>query len=204
MNTPIKNKPLKIALIIGSTRDARFAPIPAAWMMEQAAARDDIELELVDLKDFDLPLFNEKASNAWMPSEDPRAVAWQKRIAEFDGYIVTTAEYNHSITGALKNAFDQSYVDWAHKPIGFLGYGGVGGARAVEHARMIAVELQMVPVRTGVHIGGSDYVATVHQRQPMSTIHDHIAPSAQAMLNEIAWWGNATRDARDRDAQAAS
>ena len=204
MTTPINNKPLKIALIIGSTRDARFAPIPAAWMMEQAAARDDIELELVDLKDFDLPLFNEKASNAWMPSEDPRAVAWQKRIAEFDGYIVTTAEYNHSITGALKNAFDQSYVDWAHKPIGFLGYGGVGGARAVEHARMIAVELQMVPVRTGVHIGGSDYVATVHQRQPMSTIHDHIASSAQAMLNEIAWWGNATRDARDRDAQAAS
>ena len=198
------NKPLKIALILGSTRDARFAPIPAEWMLEQAAPRNDIELELVDLKDFDLPMFNERASNAWMPSEDPRAVAWQKRIAEFDGYIVTTAEYNHSITGALKNAFDQSYVDWAHKPIGFLGYGGVGGARAVEHARMIAVELQMVPVRTGVHIGGSDYVATVHQRQPMSTIHDHIAPSAQAMLNEIAWWGNATRDARDRDAQAAS
>ena len=197
------NKPLKIALILGSTRDARFAPIPAAWMMEQAAARGDVELELVDLKEFDLPLFNEKASNAWMPSEDPRAVAWQKRIGEFDGYIVVTAEYNHSITGALKNAFDQAYVEWAHKPIGFLAYGGVGGARAVEHARNIAVELQMVPVHAGVHIGGSDYIATVHQRQPMSTISEHIAPSAQTMLNEIVWWGTATRRQRELDVQAS-
>jgi Predicted flavoprotein len=106
--------------------------------------------------------------------------------------------------GALKNAFDQAYVEWAHKPIGFLGYGGVGAARAVEHARNIAVELQMVPVRTGVHIGGSDYIATVHQRQPMSTIHEHIAPSAQALLNEIVWWGDATRTARARDARAAA
>ena len=198
------NKPLKIAVIIGSTRDARFGPIPAQWMLEQATGRDDVALELVDLKDFDLPFFNEKASNAWLPSEDPRAVAWQKRIGEFDGYIVVTAEYNHSITGALKNAFDQAYVEWAHKPIGFLGYGGVGAARAVEHARNIAVELQMVPVRTGVHIGGSDYIATVHQRQPMSTIHEHIAPSAQALLNEIVWWGDATRAARERDARAAA
>ena len=194
----------KIAIIIGSTRDTRFADKPAAWLLENARKRDDMDFELVDLKTFDLPLFNEKASNLWAPSEDPRAIAWQQKIAEFDGYVVVTAEYNHSITGALKNAFDQAYVEWAHKPIGFLGYGGVGGARAVEHARNIAVELQMVPVRTGVHIGGSDYIAAVHQRQPMSAIHDHIAPSAQTMLNEIVWWGNATRDARERDAQAAS
>lgn len=196
------NKPLKIALILGSTRDSRFAPIPAQWMLEQAAGRDDIELELVDLKDFDLPLFNERASNAWMPSEDPRARAWQQKIGEFDGYIVVTAEYNHSITGALKNAFDQAYVEWAHKPIGFLAYGGVGGARAVEHARMIAVELQMVPVHAGVHIGGSDYIAVVHRREPMANIHEHIAPSAQTLLDEIAWWGDATRAARERDAAA--
>ncbi len=196
------NPPLKIALILGSTRDARFAPIPAEWLLAQAASRSDVQLELVDLKDFDLPLFNERASNAWMPSADPRAVAWQQRIGEFDGYIVVTAEYNHSITGALKNAFDQAYVEWAHKPIGFLAYGGVGGARAVEHARNIAVELQMVPVRTGVHIGGSDYIATVHQRQPMSSISDHIAPAAQTMLDEIVWWGNATRHQRALDTQA--
>ena len=72
----------------------------------------------------------------------------------------------------------------------------------MEHARNIAVELQMVPVRTGVHIGGSDYIATVHQRQPMSTIHDHIAPAAQTMLDEIVWWGNATRHQRALDTQA--
>lgn len=190
------NTPLKIAIIIGSTRDARFAPIPAQWLHAQAQGRDDMQVEIVDLKDFDLPLFNEKGSNAWFPSEDPRAQAWQRKIGEFDGYVVVTAEYNHSITGALKNAFDQAYVEWGHKPIGFLGYGGVGGARAVEHARMIAIELQMVPVRTGVHIGGGDYVATVHQRQPIETIEAHLAPAAKTMLGEIAWWGQATRAAR--------
>ena len=197
------NRQPKIAVIISSTRDARFGARAADWLMGFACQRSDMDFELVDLKTFDLPLFNEKASNLWAPSEDPRAIAWQQKIAEFDGYVVVTAEYNHSVTGALKNAFDQAYVEWAHKPIGFLAYGGVGGARAVEHARNIAVELQMVPVRTGVHIGGSDYIATVHQRQPMSTISEHIAPSAQTMLNEIVWWGNATRAQRELDAQAS-
>lgn len=187
---------LKFAIIIGSTRDSRFGPVPAQWIKDVASERDDMEVELVDLKDFDLPFFNETASNAWRPSQDPRAIAWQKKLAEFDGYIVVTAEYNHSITGALKNAFDQAYVEWARKPIGFVGYGGVGGARAVEHARTIAVELHMVPVRTAVHIGGSDYIKVVHQRQPITEIETSIRPSATHMLNEMSWWGKATRDAR--------
>jgi multimeric flavodoxin WrbA len=89
----------------------------------------DLKVELLDLKDFDLPLFDEKASNLWLPSEDARATAWQEKIGEFDGYLVTVGEYNHSMTGALKNAFDQAYVEWGRKPIGFAGYGGVGGAR---------------------------------------------------------------------------
>ena len=192
-----------IALIIGSTRASRFADVPAQWMLKQAQARDDMTVELVDLRDYDLPLFNEVASNMWAPSQSAAAVKWQKKIGEFDGYIFVVAEYNRSITGELKNALDQAYVEWNHKVAGFGAYGGVGGARAVEHLRNIAVELQMVPVRTGVHIGGSDYIATVHQRQPMSTISEHIAPSAQTMLNEIVWWGTATRRQRELDVQAS-
>ena len=190
------NKKLKIAVIIGSTRDARFGPKAADWMMGVAQARDDMDVELVDLKSFDLPFFNEKASSLWAPSEDPRAVAWQKKIAEFDGYVVITAEYNRSITASLKNAFDQAYTEWNHKPIGFLGYGGVGAARAIEHARLIAVELQMVPVRSAVHIGGGDFFNVVMKGETMSNIEANIVPAAKDMLDQVVWWGKATQAAR--------
>ena len=94
---------LKIAVIISSTRDSRFGDKPAQWILEKANQRADIEAELVDLRDFDLPLFNEPASTAYMPSSDPRAVAWQDKIKGVDGYVFVVADYNHSVTGSLKN-----------------------------------------------------------------------------------------------------
>ena len=188
-----------IALIIGSTRPTRFADKPAQWMLKQAQARTDMTVELVDLRDFDLPLFDEMASNLWMPSKDPRAIAWQKKLAEFDGYIFVVAEYNHSITGALKNALDQAYVEWNKKPMGAIAYGAMGGTRALEHLRMIAVELDMVPVHGAVHIGGADMFA-VHPmgggKGEMSQIEAHILPGAKALLDDLAWWGKATMAAR--------
>ncbi len=188
----------KIAIIIGSTRDSRFGEKPAQWLYERASKRDDFEVELVDLKEFDLPLFNEKASNLWMPSEDPKAVAWQEKIAEFDGYIFVTAEYNRSITGALKNALDQAYKEWNRKPMGALGYGGVGAARAVEHLRNIAVELQMVPVRNAVHIAAGSFmkVHPMGENAEMSTIEEAIGGSADALFDDMAWWAKATKAAR--------
>ena len=197
------NDPLHLALIIGSTRQARLGPKVAQWLHGVASQRPDLKVELLDLKDFDLPLFDEKASNLWLPSEDARATAWQEKIGEFDGYLVTVGEYNHSMTGALKNAFDQAYVEWGRKPIGFAGYGGVGGARAVEHARNVAVELQMVPVRTAVHIAGGDFYALYQGAKTMPEIEANLLPAAHAMLDEMAWWGQATRAARKRDADEA-
>ncbi|MCO5117615.1 MAG: NAD(P)H-dependent oxidoreductase [Burkholderiaceae bacterium] len=197
------NDPLHIALIIGSTRQARLGPKVAQWLHGVASQRPDLKVELLDLKDFDLPLFDEKASNLWLPSEDARATAWQEKIGEFDGYLVTVGEYNHSMTGALKNAFDQAYVEWGRKPIGFAGYGGVGGARAVEHARSVAVELQMVPVRTAVHIAGGDFYALYQGAKTMPEIEANLLPAAHAMLDAMAWWGQATRAARKRDADEA-
>lgn len=193
---------LDIAVIIGSTRDARFCPTPAQWIFDLAQARGEFDVELVDLKDFDLPFFNEVSSNLWRPSENPRAIAWQKKIGAFDGYIVVTPEYNRSITGALKNAFDQAFKEWNRKPIGFVGYGVVGAARAVEHARTIAIELHMVNLRSAVHIGGSEFYKVVPAagNQPISTIEDAILPSANAMLDELAWWGEATKARREKDA----
>jgi NAD(P)H-dependent FMN reductase len=124
-----------------------FADLPAQWILEKAQARGDMDVELVDLRDFDLPLFNEVASNAWAPARTPR-----RRLAKedrgFDGYIFVTAEYNRSITGALKNALDQAYVEWNRKAFGIVSYGSVGGTRAAEHLRTIGIELQMVSTRS--------------------------------------------------------
>lgn len=195
------NKP-RIAVIIGSTRKARFADKPAAWLMEQLAKRDDMEFELLDLRDFDLPLFDEVASNLWVPSENEKAVAWQKKIGGFDGYIFLTPEYNHSVNGALKNALDQAYKEWNRKPAAAMGYGGVGAARAIEHLRGIAVELQMVPLRNAVHLGGGEFmkVSPLGQNGDMSEVHEVLKPSLDAMLDELVWWTDATMAARAKSA----
>lgn len=196
-----------IALIIGSTRATRFADVPAQWMLKQAQAREDITVELVDLRDYDLPLFNEVASNMWAPSQSAAAVKWQKKIGEFDGYIFVVAEYNRSITGALKNALDQAYVEWARKPFTAIAYGSVGGTRALEHLRTIGVELQMVPTRNAVHIGGSD-MFKIHPmggvNAPIAEIEGSILPAAKASLDDLVWWANATKAAKaDVAAKAA-
>ncbi|MBP7001168.1 NADPH-dependent FMN reductase [Amaricoccus sp.] len=196
----------RIAVIIGSTRDSRFADKPAQWIHDLAQQRNDWEVELVDLRDFDLPLFNEKASNAWVPSEDARAAAWQEKLAGFDGFIFVTSEYNRSIPGSLKNALDQAYKEWVRKPAAVLGYGSVGGARAAEHLRTIAIELQMVPIRHGVHIGGVDFfkVHPMGQNAPIAEIEGNILPAAKAMLDDLDWWTRATMSARAGDERAAA
>jgi NAD(P)H-dependent FMN reductase len=197
----------KIALIIGSTRDTRFADKPAQWMLKQAQARTDMTVELVDLRDYKLPLFNEMASTAYMPSSDAHAVAWQKKAAEFDGYIFVVAEYNHSMTGSLKNALDQAYVEWVKKPMAAIGYGGVGAARAVEHLRGVGVELQMVPVRNAVHIGGSDFFRVGPYNpnaEPIEAIEQSLMASSTAMLDDVVWWANATMVAKAETAAKAA
>jgi NAD(P)H-dependent FMN reductase len=197
---------LKIAVIIGSTRPTRFGELPAKWILEKANARPEIEAEIVDIRDFDLPFFDEMASNAWMPSASQNAVKWQNKIGEFDGFIVIAAEYNRSITGALKNAFDQAYKEWTKKVIGFVGYGSVGGARAIEHARTIAIELQMANTRSAVHIAGGDFMS-VHPgfggTKTLNDLEGSIGNSAKDMLDQIIWWGNATKAARANDAALA-
>jgi NAD(P)H-dependent FMN reductase len=190
---------LKIAVIISSTRPTRFGDKPAQWIKDLANQREEIEADILDLRDFDLPFFNEAASNLWAPSQDPHAVAWQNKISEYDGYIFVVAEYNRSITGALKNALDQAYVNWNNKPFGAVGYGAVGAARAIEHLRNIGTELQMVSTRSAVHIGGGDFFA-VHplggQNKPISDLEPSIGPGAKDMLDQLIWWGKATKAAR--------
>ncbi|MCD7060076.1 NADPH-dependent FMN reductase [Pelagibacterium xiamenense] len=196
----------KIGIIISSTRDTRFADKPAQWILDLAQQRDDLDAELIDLRDYDLPFFNEAASNLWMPSTDERAVAWQNKIAEYDGFIFVVAEYNRSITGVLKNAIDQAYNEWNRKPAAYVGYGAVGAARAIEHLRLINVETQMAPVRAGVHIGGSDFfkVHPLGANGPISDIEAAILPGAKDMLDNLVWWANALKVAREDEARVAA
>ena len=188
----------RIAVILSSTRQARFADKPAAWLMDKVKDHPELDFELVDLRDYDLPFFDEAASNAYVPSQDPRAVRWQQKVAEFDGYLFVLAEYNHGMPASLKNAFDQDYVGWNRKPAGALAYGSMGGARSLEHLRQVAVELQMVPLRNAVHIGGSEFfkVWTGGQNAPMIEIEGVLQGSLTSMLDELVWWTKATKTAR--------
>jgi len=193
----------KIAVIIGSTRPTRFADKPAAWLKGIVEGRTDASYEFVDLRDYPLPFFDEVASNAWAPSQNEVAVRWQNKLAEFDGYIFITAEYNHAPTGVLKNALDQAYKEWVRKPAAFVGYGSVGAARAIEQLRQIAVELQMAPTRTGVHIQGADFFGAWQQGAALEDMA-HLQPGVTAMLDELTWWTNALKAARDADTNAAA
>lgn len=188
----------KIAIIIGSTRLTRFADKPAQWILKQAQAREDIEVELIDLRDHPLPFFDEVASNAWVPSQNPEAVRWQETVGRYDGYIFVVAEYNHSLTGVLKNALDQAYKEWIRKPFTAIAYGSMGGSRALEHLRGIAVELQMVSTHAAVHIGGVDFfaVAPMGGNKPIEEIEANLLPSTQMALDELVWWAKATMAAK--------
>ena len=190
----------KIAVIIGSIRPNRFGDKPAKWIFDHAKARTDIETEIVDLKDYDLPIFDSPASDAWMPASNPEVVRWQNKLKEFDGYIFVTAEYNRSVPGALKNAIDQAYSPFLRKAAAFIGYGSVGGARAVEHLRTIAVELQMVPTRHGIHIGGSDFMPIMMGQKTWDDTKGNFDGFVPSLLDDLVWWTNAAKTARDADA----
>ncbi|HZE90232.1 MAG TPA: NAD(P)H-dependent oxidoreductase, partial [Rhizobacter sp.] len=116
----------RIGIVIGSTREGRFGDKPAHWFHTIAQARTDLAFELIDLRDHPLPFFNEPMSPAWAPVKNEAAQRWAAKLATLDGLIVVTPEYNHGPTAVLKNAFDYAYKEFIRKPIGFVGYGGVG------------------------------------------------------------------------------
>jgi NAD(P)H-dependent FMN reductase len=187
----------KIGIVIGSTRPARFGERPAAWIHGIARTRTDLDFELIDLRDYPLPLFNEPGSPAWGPINNEVAQRWAGKLAGLDGFILVTPEYNHGTSAVLKNALDYAYKEFVRKPVAFVGYGGVGGARAVEHLRLVTAELQMASVRNAVHIAGSDFLSIWQQGKSFDEF-PHLAQAAAAMLDELAWWTRALKTARER------
>lgn len=188
----------KIGIIVGTTREGRFGEKPARWILDLASDRGDLDFEVVDLRDYPLPLFDEATGPAMAPPEDETALRLGKKMAGFDGYIFVTAEYNHGIPGVLKNALDYVYPECNKKPAAFVGYGGVGGARAIEQLRLVCIELQMAPTRTAVHIGSEPYTAVMKEEQELSDF-GYLNEGAAATLDELAWWAHTLRTGRDEE-----
>jgi NAD(P)H-dependent FMN reductase len=188
----------KIGIIISTTREGRFGDRPTQWLLDLATTRGGAEFEIVDLRDYPLPFFNEPASPAYMPPEDEIARSFGSKVAKFDGYIFITAEYNHGIPAVLKNALDHVYSQFNRKPVAFIGYGGVGAARAVEQLRLVAVELQAAPLRNAVHIGLAEFIGLLQQGKAFSD-YPYLEQSANLMLDDLIWWASALKKAREQD-----
>jgi NAD(P)H-dependent FMN reductase len=129
-------------------------------------------------------------------------VRWQKKVGHYDGYIFVTAEYNRGVPAVLKNALDFAYPEWNRKPAAFVGYGAIGAARAIEQLRLITIELQMAPTRSAVHLAGADFMAALREGKPISDFA-YLKQTADALLDELAWWANALKMARQATAKTA-
>lgn len=188
----------RIAIIIGSTRPGRNGESVARWVLEHAEKRDGVEYELVDLAEWNLPHLDEPMPAAMGQYANDHTKAWAAKIAEFDGYLFVTPEYNHSTSGALKNAIDFVGSEWYNKAAGFVSYGVFGGARAVEHLRLVLSQLQ---------------VATVSAFVGLSLQHDFenwaLKPTAAAeagltlLFEQLESWSGALASLRDAAAEEA-
>jgi NAD(P)H-dependent FMN reductase len=186
----------RVGIVISTTREGRFGDKPAAWIADLATARGDLDVEIVDLRDYPMPFFDEPISPFYAPPRNEVARRWGEKVAELDGFIFVTAEYNRGPPAVLKNALDYAYREFNRKPAAFVGYGGVGGARAVEQLRLICVELQMAPTRSGVHIGGADFMGLLMQGKTFADL-PHLNPTAVTLLDDFAWWAQALKTARE-------
>jgi NAD(P)H-dependent FMN reductase len=183
---------IKIAIIIGSTRPFRNAEPVAHWVHQIVSRRNDAMVELVDLKDFDLPLLDEPAPAAMGQYSQPHTRAWAAKIAPFDAYIFVTPEYNHAPSAALKNAIDYLYGEWNNKAAGFVSYGIAGGRLAVEHLRLIMSELQVADVQAQVSLEFATDFENYNVPKPLP----HQEVSVNTMLDQLIAWGSVLKTLR--------
>ena len=191
---------MKLQVIVGSTRPARAADKVLPWITARAALHEAFETEVLDLRDWSLPLFGEHMGSIGDPRDpsysEPRVRTWNRKIAEADAYLVVTPEYNHSIPGVLKNAIDNVFVSFAfrNKPWAMVGYsGGIGGGiRAIEHLNQVAIEQEAAPLRSTVILPFVEK-AFDGDGQPVDPATD---VSLQILLDDLAWWAAALHAAR--------
>ncbi len=191
--------PPLIQAIIGTTRPDRFSEKPVAWLVDRIGRRDDIELEVLDLRDHPLPLFEEKLPPARSLRNYPnKNVARLGRLVDrADGFIIVTGEYNHGYLAALKNALDHLFPEFNRKPVAFVGYGNVGRARAIEQLRQVVVELEMAPLRHAVHIPPQAMIEAINADEFSPELFASLDERLELLVADLAWWASALRDARN-------
>ena len=177
----------RIGIILGSTRPNRNGEQVARWVYDNASLRSDAEFELVDLRDYPLPHLDEPLPPSLGQYQNDHTRQWADKIASFDGFVIVTPEYNHSTSGVLKNAIDYLYAEWNNKAVGFVSYGSVGGARAVEHLRLVAGELQMADVRQQVALS----LITEFENFSVLTPSDYSAAALNTLFDQVIAWSAA-------------
>ncbi len=193
-----KNASLNIKVIAGSTREGRFSDKAAQWIANEIKKQKGVAVEVLDLRNYDMPFFNESVSPSFkQKAYKNKAVArFTKKIAVGDAFVIVTPEYNHGTSGVLKNALDWVYQEWNNKPVAFVSYGSVGGARAVEQLRLNAIELQMAPIRNSVHIPGEQYFQVVFGKMDAKDLFASVSKQAENMITQLLRWTHALKSAR--------
>jgi NAD(P)H-dependent FMN reductase len=189
----------RIGIILGSTRPGRNGEQVAKWVFDVASQRGDAEYELVDLLDYPLPHLDEPVPPSLGQYQNDHTKEWAEKIASLDGFVMVTPEYNHSTSGVLKNAIDYLFAEWANKAVGFVSYGSAGGARAVEHLRLIAGELQMADVRQQVVLS----LITEFENYSVFKPGDYNLQALQTMLDQVVAWSAALAPLREEAPAAA-
>jgi len=190
----------KLHIIVGSTREGRAAQEVMHWVENRARDRKEFEVDVLDLRDWPLPMFAETLETIGDFNDptysDPIVKAWNRKVSDGDAFIFITPEYNHSFSGVLKNAIDNVFVSWGlrNKPAGFVSYSGspVGGARAVEQLALVVLEAEMVPLRNSVLIGavGGAFSDDAEPHNPMTDA------AMTILLDDLEWWTKVMSAAR--------
>lgn len=198
------NNTIKIKIIVGSTRQNRFSEKPARWIFEETKKLEGMEAELLDLRDYPMPFFDDPMSPSMAKGKYSNEIVkkWAEKINDGDAFIIVTPEYNHGYSAVLKNALDVISPEWNRKPVGFVSYGSALGARSVEQLRQVAVELQMAPIRNAIHIPVDIFFAAMMGKGPTGSemfkpIHEGMmGDRVQIFFDDLLWWAKALKVAR--------
>jgi NAD(P)H-dependent FMN reductase len=187
-----------ISVIVGSTRQGRFSEKPAKWILQHLKKRDGVDARLLDLRDFPMPFFDQPATPATPgrpPYNDEVVQRWTAAIAQSDGFVIVTPEYNYGPSAVLKNAIDWIYPEWNRKAVGFVSYGSAMGARGVQQLRETMIELQLAPIRSSVHIPVTTLWAHYQGGDVDAGLAELEAPAGM-LIDDLLWWTAALKAAR--------
>jgi NAD(P)H-dependent FMN reductase len=191
-----------ISVIVGSAREGRFSEKPAKWIFDHLKQREGVDAGLLDLRDFPMPFFDQQytpATPGHPPFENEAVQRWTTAIAQSDGFIIVTPEYNYGPSAVLKNAIDWVYPEWHRKAVSFVSYGVMAGVRSVQQLRENLVELQLAPVKSSVHVPAPTLFAHYQGGDVEAGLAELAAP-ANAMIDDLLWWTSALKTARSNAA----